>query len=209
MGNTRESLLFGLIPPSRGARYPELLHLHQPDSRVHLVQFYEDEARIAGNVAYLSATTLGRGDSSVVIATGRHLGQIRQQMGRVGFDPEQRRESGIYMGIDAGEALSRVMTGGEPDEAKFEEYVGGVVRRAESNSTNGFAFAFGEMVDLLSQAKKYRAALRLERLWNALMERHRFSLYCAYAIGHLTGVRDVDTLTEICGEHALMIPSEV
>ena len=38
------------------------------------------------------------------------------------------------------------------------------------------------MVGLLWKARQFAAAIRLEQLWNKLLEQSAFSFYCAYAI---------------------------
>ena len=100
------------------------------------------------------------------------------------------------------------MNGAQPDEEKFDQVIGGVLRGAEANSEHGFAFVFGEMVDLLCAAKKPAAAVHLEKLWNGLAARNHFSLYCAYSLNSLGDVPDADKLMQICAEHSLTIPTE-
>jgi MEDS: MEthanogen/methylotroph, DcmR Sensory domain len=195
--------------PSPGSRCPELLRLYKPESSSqHLVQFYEDESSIVENVAYLAARTLASGDSSVVVATETHLEQIRQRLASSSLDLNAARDSGRYVTVDAARALSKFMVDGQPDKAKFDDTVGGIVRNAARNSSNGFVFAFGEMVGLLCAANNPDAAVRLEQLWNALAEQHRFSLYCAYSLSSLGREPDANALIQICAEHALTIPTE-
>ncbi len=195
--------------PSPGSRCPELLRIHKPESSSqHLVQFYEDESSIVENVAYLAARTLASGDSSVVVATETHLEQIRQRLACSSLDLDAARDSGRYVTVDATRALSKFMVDGQPDKAKFDDIVGGIVRNAARNSSNGFVFAFGEMVGLLCAANNPDAAVRLEQHWNSLAEQHRFSLYCAYSLSSLGREPDANALIQICAEHALTIPTE-
>lgn len=198
-----------LLAPSPGSRCPELLRLHKPESSSqHLVQFYEDESSIVENVAYLAARTLASGDSSVIVATEAHVEQIRQRLASSSLDLDAARKSGRYVTVDSSKALSKFMVDGQPDKAKFDEVVGGIVRRAAKNSANGFVFAFGEMVGLLCEANNPDAAVRLEQFWNSLAEQHRFSLYCAYSLSSLGSEPDANALIQICAEHALTIPTE-
>jgi len=196
------------LPSFRGSRCLELLRLYKPESAQHLVQFYEDDSFITENVAFLAAKALAAGNSSVVVATEPHLEQIHERLADFGVNAAAFRESGQYIAVDAAEALSRFMVDGNPDNAKFNETIGSVLRSAEKNSANGFVFAFGEMVGLLCASNKPAAAVRLEQLWNSLAERHRFSLYCAYSLSSLGNEPNTDDLLQICAEHALTIPTE-
>jgi hypothetical protein len=198
-----------LFAPSPASRCPELLRLHMPESSSqHLVQFYEDESSIVENVAYLAARTLASGDSSVVVATEAHLEQIWQRLAFSSLDLEAAQESGRYVTIDASKALSKFMVDAQPDKIKFDEVVGGIVRRAAKNSANGFVFAFGEMVGLLCAANNPDAAVRIEQFWNSLAEQHRFSLYCSYSLSSLGNEADANAVIQICAEHSLTIPTE-
>jgi MEDS: MEthanogen/methylotroph, DcmR Sensory domain len=195
-------------PSFRGSRCPELLRLYRPESAQHLVQFYEDDSFIIDNVAFLAAKAITAGNSSIVVATQLHLEQIRKRLADFDVKADAGQESGQYVPVDAAAALSRFMVDGIPDEAKFNETIGGVVWGAEKNSANGFVFAFGEMVGLLCAANNAQAAIRLEQFWNSLAERHRFSLYCAYSLSSLCNQPSADDLIQICAEHALTIPTE-
>ena len=198
----------GSFGHSRGVRCPELLRLHESESAQHLVQFYEDESFIIRNVSCLAVKTLAAGDSSIILASERHLKQIRERLAYSGVNLDTFRESGRYEEVDATEALSQVMVDGRPDEKKFDDVIGRMVRRSTKKSANGFVFVFGEMVALLCAANNAHGAVRLEQLWNSLAERHRFSLYCAYPLNSLGSEPDADALMKICAEHVLTIPAE-
>jgi hypothetical protein len=192
----------------QGTRCPELLRLYRPESAQHLVQFYEDESFVIENVAFVAAKALAAGHSSVLIATEPHLQGFRTRMTEFGMNPKSFHESGRLVTVEAGEALSLFMVDGDPDKTRFQKAIGVVLDSAEKHSTTGFVFAFGEMVALLCSAGNPRAAIRLEQLWNALAAHHRFSLYCAYSLNSLGHQPSATDLIDICGPHALTIPSE-
>jgi MEDS: MEthanogen/methylotroph, DcmR Sensory domain len=198
----------GSFAHSRGVRCPELLRLHESGSVQHLVQFYEDESFVIRNVSYLVAKTLAAGDSSIILATECHLKQIGERLAYSGVNLDAFRESGRYLEVDAIEALSQVIVDDRPDKEKFDDVIGRVVRRSTEKSANGFVFVFGEMVALLCATNNADGAVHLERLWNSLAERQRFSLYCAYPLNSLSSEPDADALIQICAEHVLTIPAE-
>jgi hypothetical protein len=187
----------------------ELLRLHDPQGPQHVVQFYEDENIIIDNVSYLAVRTLAAGDSVVVVATESHRSKLRQRLAHRGIPLDALIECGRCVMIDAAEALSKFMVGGAPDEAKFAELIGRVIRDAARKSTSNFVFAFGEMVALLCADGHSKAALRLEQLWNSLAQQERFSLYCAYSLDSLGRAPDADALLQICDEHALTFAAEM
>jgi hypothetical protein len=151
----------GSFARSRGIRCPELLRLHESESAQHMLQFFEDESLVIRNVSYLAAKTLAAGDSSVVVATVRHLKQIGDRLAYSGVNLDAFRESGRYLEVDAIEALSQVMVDGRPDIEKFDHVIGRVVRRSTKKSANGIVF--GQIVALLCAANNSDGAVRLEQ----------------------------------------------
>ena len=189
-------------------RFPELLRLHNPGTRHHLVRFYLDDTFVLANVAYLAGEALAAGTSVVIVATQSHLHQISERLSVLGLDLEDLRNAGRYVVADAQEALSQFMIDGSPDDAAFDQVIGGTVGEAAKHSANDFVFAFGEMVALLCADNNPYAAIRLEQLWNRLAQRQRFSLFCAYPLSSLQIGQNADAVTRICAEHDLTVPAE-
>lgn len=190
-------------------RSPELLRLYRPESAQHYVQFYNEDSLVIENVAYLVVRALEAGGSVVTVATDAHLHAIEQRLAASATDLEHARQDGRYMALDAADTLEQLLTGGMPDQAKFDHVVGGIMRTAAKSCPTGFVFAFGEMVALLCTDRKPAAAMRLEQLWNGLAQEQRFSLYCAYPLDAFTAASaDLKAFFEICSAHALTIPAE-
>jgi DcmR-like sensory protein len=189
-------------------RCPELLALHRPQVVGHVVQFYNNDKFLIENVSYLATKSLGAGDASILVATRSHLDRIEERFIESGLDIAGLRKAGRYIPLDAAATLSQFLLADGPDQAKFEEIVGGIMRRAIEKSANGFVFAFGEMVTLLCFANRPAAAVRLEQLWNTLAESYHFSLCCAYPLDSFGAKPDLNALFQICAEHSLSIPAE-
>jgi hypothetical protein len=189
-------------------RYPELLALHRSQSAGHIVQFYENDAIVIEIVSYIASNSLQAGNSSIVITTRPHLERIEEQLIASGRDLGEPQKIGHYIALDAAVTLSQLLVDGWPDKAKFDETIGGVVRRAIEKSTDRFVFAFGEMVALLCYANKAAAAIYLEQLWNELAASYHFSLCCAYPLDSFDGNPDLDAVFQICAQHSLVIPAE-
>lgn len=189
---------------------PDLLCLHRPETAAqHVVQFYDNDSAVVENVSFLAAQAFRAGNSSVVVATDRHLQEIGRRLEREGFDLAALRLAHRYLALDAAETISQLVVNGCLDHARFDDVIGGVIGRAAASSADGFVFAFGEMVGLLCAANNPEAAVVLEQFWNALAERYPFSLYCAYSLSSLGPEPNVNALMQICAEHVLTIPAEI
>jgi hypothetical protein len=199
----------GELFPSSRTHSIELLELYKPESAQHCVQFYDHESMVLENVAYLAAKALEAGGASVIIATRTHLQAIEERLAATPLDLTAARDDGRYLALDAAATLQELLTDGVPEKAKFELFIGEILRSAARNCASGFVFAFGEMVALLCAGQKPVAAVRLERLWNSLAKEHRFSLYCVYPLDCFTGgSANMKAFFEICSEHTLTLPAE-
>ena len=54
----------------------------------------------------------------------------------------------------------------------------------------------------------HKAAIELEKLWNAEQEKHAFVLLCAYALGNFYKTSHGDALGRVCSTHTHVLPSE-
>jgi hypothetical protein len=64
------------------------------------------------------------------------------------------------------------------------------------------------MVGVLWKARQFAAAIRLEQLWNKLLEQSSFSLYCAYAIDVFGKEFAVANLDNVLCTHTHLVPSQ-
>jgi hypothetical protein len=64
------------------------------------------------------------------------------------------------------------------------------------------------MVDILNRRGNLAAAIRLEELWNELLEAERIALLCAYAIDPFDRAQYKQTLPSIGHVHSHMMPVE-
>lgn len=170
----------------------------------HVVQFYEDDARLVDTVAHFIGSGLEAGHAGIVIATPLHRDMLGDRLTDRGLDVAAARRRGQYLTLDAAETLSRFMVDDWPDEKRFLEVVGAVIARA--GGPHPCVRAFGEMVALLWAAGQPRAAIRLEQLWNNLGRMYFFSLFCAYPSRHFADGRDTGGQQDICSAHTHVVP---
>jgi PAS domain S-box-containing protein len=167
----------------------------------HFVQFYEGDAFLVDEVTRFIGSGLMTGDAGIVIATQAHREALRLRLQPPAAD------AGAYLVLDAEETLSRFMLNGAPDEKRFTETLGDVIRGAGRNGARRVR-AFGEMVAVLWDEGKSEAALELERLWNDLAKKHAFSLFCAYPMRSFARSEDGKAFLHVCAEHTHVRPTE-
>lgn len=190
------------------ARSPDLLRLYKPEAAAHFLQFYGEDLFLIKNLVYLVPKALQAGESVVLAATPSHLNLLEEKLSASALDLNKARSAGRYVTLDAAQTLSHLMLDGVPDPVRFDQTVGAVMREASRTSGNGFVFAFGEMVASLCAEDRPLAAVRLEQLWNGLIGKLQFSLYCAYPLSCFDGKASAHAVLQICAEHHLMIPAE-
>jgi PAS domain S-box-containing protein len=176
----------------------------------HSVEFYSDDQQLLENLTQAIGSSLLAGDSAVVIATGNHVHQLTQLFAERGFNLGLAVEEGRFIALGAAETLASFMVDGFPDEVRFYERIGDVLRRARfaARSTQGRIVAFGEMVALLAAEGRTEAALRLEQLWNSLQKKQDFHLHCAYPISVFSNATDADCIARVCAAHHEVAPVE-
>jgi hypothetical protein len=183
--------------------------LERPTSRGHFVQLYEaDEAALTRNVGLYLGEGLKRGDGVLLIATPEHSGLFCRELARLGEDPALLEKSGQLALFDAQKTLSTFMVGGQPDWNLFQGVITAAMRQVTPLHAEAGLRAYGEMVGLLWKARQFAAAIRLEQLWNRLLEQSSFSLYCAYAIDLFGKEFHIGGLDDILCTHSHLVPAQ-
>jgi len=167
----------------------------------HFVQFYERDDFLLEEVSGFLSTALQAGDAGLVIATPEHRNGLEQRLNSF------TRADGRYIAMDAATTLSRIMVNGWPDEQRFEEVLGGVMRQATQSGTRQVR-VFAEMASLLWAEGSYEATCHLEELWNNLAESHSFSLLCAYPMKGFHSQGHASPFLNICNAHSQVRPAK-
>ena len=184
--------------------WAELLDHAEPGE--HVVQLYgTDDQQLARNVSRYFAEGLKRGDGLILIATQAHAESILQQLGHAASGVASARREGRVVSRDAAETLAGFMCDGEPDQARFESSIGGMVDEVRGRSPSGKVRAFGEMVGLLWVEGKRAAAIRVEEYWNDLMKGNGFSLYCGYPINLFGDEDEMEGVHSVLGTHTHLL----
>jgi len=184
-------------------RLPQTLPvlLKAPVLHEHSVQFYDKDDFLIEEVSDYIGAGLRAGHAGVVIATRPHLNGLERRLKPLGVHPGQ------YIALDAADTLAKLMVDEGPDERRFADVIGNVIRQAGHDGGRR-VYAFGEMVALLWEQGRYEAAIRLEELWNGLAGTHSFSLLCAYPMDSFRNVEHAKPFLDVCNAHSRVRPTE-
>ena len=183
--------------------------LERPHPRGHFVQLYEaDEVALAKNVGLYLWEGIRHGEGVLVIATPEHQELLSGHLDHLGANLSTLHGSQQLVFCDAQDTLNQFMIGGQPDWQHFENVIRAAMRQARPMRGADGLRAYGEMVGLLWKARQFAAAIRLEQLWNRLLEQSSFSLYCAYAIDVFGKEFEVGNLDGVLCTHTHLVPAQ-
>jgi hypothetical protein len=183
--------------------------LERPHSGGHFVQLYEaDEEALAQNVGLYLWEGLKRGDGVLIVVTPEHQELFSRHLEQLGADLPAFINSGQLIFLDAQQTMASFMVDGMPEWHKFEKCIRTAMRRIRPGVNAEGLRAYGEMVGILWKARQFAAAIRLEQLWNKLLEQSAFSLYCAYAIDIFGKDFEVSNLDGVLCAHTHMVPAQ-
>lgn len=187
-----------MLQRSRGPR-------DESDAPRHFAQFYEaDPGRLVASLGSYVEEGLAAGDAILLIATAEHTDALLHTLAVDGDGPPRARS---IVCLDAETTLRHFLVDGTPDWGRFEQTIGGAIKRVQRTSRTGQLRAYGEMVGLLWQAGNPQAAVILERFWNELLTQEDFTLFCGYPIDVFGGafrLADVEVL--LCA-HSMIVPA--
>jgi hypothetical protein len=171
-------------------------------ARDHRVQFYgSDDQRLAREVAQYLADSLNAGGTGLVIASTRRREAIRHEIDRLGGDAA--RDDQRLRFLDDADTLAAIVRDGHPKPELFEANVG--MLAADLSSGGRPLHAYGEMVGRLWSERSFAAAIELERLWNELMCRVNFGLFCGYPIDVMSEDFQASAIRPLLAEHSRLV----
>lgn len=176
----------------------------------HFVQLYEcgDKWALINNVSLYFSEGLSRGEGALAIITPENRKLLVGELERSGIDICLAMREKRLLCLDAQETLSSFLVYGWPDWNRFEAVIGKAVHNLKHASSGPGFRAFGEMVDILWQRHQFAAALRLEHLWNKLLSRSCFSLYCAYEVNACEQKNGPEAMVAVFSAHTHVLPAD-
>jgi PAS domain S-box-containing protein len=158
--------------------------LAERPSGEHIAQLYSHETVLIESLRMFTTRGLSRGEAVLLVLTPSHRGPLLQHLKAEGVDVDGLQRTGQLLLLDAAELLASFMLDGMPDATFFSMRLGDIVARMRPSGSTRKVRVFGEMVDLLWHSNQ-PAAIRLEQLWNDLIEGSGLSLFCAYSTSHV------------------------
>jgi hypothetical protein len=184
-------------------------HAASADTRRHVVQFYQgDEQALARNVARFFHDGMIRGQGVVAIATAGRRAAIVRELAVLSVDVDAAVRSGSVLLLDAEETLGRLTLDDRPDPQRFGRVIGSVLRDLRSATGSPDVRAYGEMAGILWEAGRPAEALRLEELWNGLIEREELELFCGYPIDVFGAGFVVKAMDAVLCAHTHLVPAD-
>jgi len=172
--------------------------------RGHVVQFYTDDECLMAGLGTLFRNALSAGESVVAVMTRSHRTSLQKRLMMQGIDAGEAKKTGRLTLLDAVEALNGFMDANGPNRERFLLQFGDTIRRSQAAAVakNRRVVAFGEIVAVLGEQKRYDAVIRLEQLWNELALTHPLYLCCAYPASLFQEQPKGEPYASICAEHS-------
>lgn len=167
----------------------------------HFVQFYADDHRLIDAVSRFVQEGIAIDSTCVVIATAQHQQQIDASLRAAGLNPTALAAEYRYIALDAHLILLSFMSDDGPDQQRFHQNMGLLMRQAASRGQP--VRVFGEMVSLLVEDGHVQEAIHLEELWNELSRHQNFTLFCAYKQAVIANDLKTQTLIRAIHSHVL------
>ena len=176
----------------------------------HELQIYSNDASFLDGFTAFIAGVLNAGNAVIVLASDAHRQALLQKLQTRGFDLGAVINSGSYISMDAGDFLSSLMVGDQPDPNQLEKVLSSVLEQA-AKAPNGAArrvFACGECAPSLWAQGKVNAALRVEELWAAVSQKYEVSTLCGYISVDLQEEEQQRVFQAIRSVHSAVIPCD-
>jgi MEDS: MEthanogen/methylotroph, DcmR Sensory domain len=155
--------------------------LRSPFPCDHIIQLYTDDTVLVRALARFIGAGLEQGEAAVAVATAEHIAALTARLAAIGCDVATPAGHGAFVALDAERTLARFMVDGMPDRAAFRSVIVPVLDRLRDSGYHKIRL-FGEMVNDLWEQSNTTATVRLEELWNELLDEYRVCLLCAYHI---------------------------
>jgi CheY-like chemotaxis protein len=171
--------------------------------RGHAMQLQGPDKPLLDGLGAFFDLALRQGDATCVIASGAIRDGLAERLRARGWTTGGESGHGRYLAIDAGAALKRFMRDGMPDERSLLEIANELdeYRKALAEGPSQRLTIFGVMAGMLVASGNVKAALALERAWNALTHHLPFFTLCGYASDGCHDGMAADQFAHACAEH--------
>jgi len=169
----------------------------------HQVASYRDDASFVADFSRFIEAALNAGNPAIVVATDIHRSSLICELQARGWDIAAAVQEGLYISLDASDALSTFMVNDWPDSVQVWKTMGDIVGRAAqaAKCENPRVAACGEMAPTLLAQGKGEAAVRLERLTHVIAKSRNVDILCGYMLSDLQSPENGRMFKRISAEH--------
>jgi PAS domain S-box-containing protein len=153
-------------------------------SNEHIAEIGPHETVLAESLRTFTTHGLSQGETVLLVLISSHREPLVQQLNADGLDVASLQHGGRLVLRDAAELVRGFMLDGMPDATIFRRSIDELVATLTSTGRNRKVRVFSEMADLLWRSNP-AAAIRLEQLWNDVIERSQLFAFCAYSASHV------------------------
>jgi hypothetical protein len=171
----------------------------------HVVEFYgTDEDRIVRNVTKYLMDSLRSGGAAIAVASAAHCTAIGEAIARDEKTGPTAFGERLLL-LDAAATLKDLLHDGRLDAQRAELTFAPLL--SDLSERYGRLHIYGEMVGCLWRQRAFDAASVLEQIWNQLLKRFDFDLYCGYPIDVLSDDFQIPALRAVLSAHGRLVPT--
>lgn len=170
----------------------------------HDVAFYPDDGAFVDGLTRFIETALHDGDVVILVATDSHRSQIVEKLQGRSRNLSDAIQNRSYLSLDSIDALSLFMVSDWPDQIRFSEVVGDLMKGAtQSASEQGRRVAAcGELAPILWAQGLRGAAIQVEKMWDEIARTYRVDTLCGYVSTTLDRDMYRQEFNHICAAHS-------
>lgn len=146
----------------------------------HLAQFHRHNASLIDSAFEFLEAGLRRGQSVLMIVERDNLSQLLERLAASKLHSKALTNSGQLGLMDAGKMVEELLADGMPEWSRFRASLGPVLMRMQPHGSG--TRVYSDMAGLLWRTGKTDAAIRVEELWNKLVENYQFALCCCFVM---------------------------
>src|SRR5262249_29654102 len=159
---------------------------------LHRVHFYQDRDYLAERIAVHLGTALFTGGTAILIARPTTMETVEAKLRARGALDAAIAE-GRFVQRNAQAMLGLLLGNGEPEQDHFDAVVRPLLARGPRP-----VHVCSELVDLLWDAQRVDAMLKVEQLWQAACRDTGASVLCGYGLTRLADPAHAGVLDAIC-----------
>jgi hypothetical protein len=165
----------------------------------HGVQLFDSNSSAGRALTDFVREGLANGEQIVLVTRLDNWNRAAVDLARE-FPLSDAVASGQLTVRDSRLTLAAILVDDTPSPERFEQTVANLISQSAKRGTP--LRAYGDMVDLLAEDRRFEAAAQLEELWNDLRRRIPFALLCGYSSSHFCDVTSVPALQRIRRLHS-------